>query len=188
MRGATRRQAHPEADCHISIHAPHAGCDSSSQQIVIHPSVFQSTHPMRGATLRRLEVEPADDDFNPRTPCGVRHTSNKGQGGARCDFNPRTPCGVRPEARAYLNGQTNISIHAPHAGCDMFDYDASQDYSVFQSTHPMRGATIDIDDAALVAFDISIHAPHAGCDKMPTRASRRWKLFQSTHPMRGATS
>ena len=55
-------------------------------------------------------------------------------------FNPRTLCGVR---RAYPR---RILVSAK-----------------FQSTHPLRGATIP------VAFDchasiISIHAPLAGCD------------------------
>ena len=34
-------------------------------------------------------------DFNPRTPCGVRHHIQTRQFGI-VDFNPRTPCGVRP--------------------------------------------------------------------------------------------
>ena len=79
-----------------------------------------------------------------------------------------------------------ISIHAPHAGCDIFavrialhlihfnprtpcgvrrcSFALSSPSSSFQSTHPMRGAT-----RLCVAFArllyISIHAPHAGCDR-----------------------
>ena len=56
----------------ISIHAPHAGCDKP--------------------------------DHNDRQ----RHD----------DFNPRTPCGVRPAIGGMKTRFINISIHAPHAGCD----------------------------------------------------------------------
>ena len=55
-------------------------------------------------------------------------------------FNPRTPCGVRRENLIKRKEKT-----------------------IFQSTHPMRGATLGkkiFRDGKL----ISIHAPHAGCD------------------------
>ena len=57
-----------------------------------------------------------------------------------------------------------ISIHAPHAGCDVF--------------HPVRQRVI---------VHISIHAPHAGCDFRGSTGDCRRGGFQSTHPMRGAT-
>ena len=78
---------------------------------------FQSTHPMRGATLLADELRQIIWDFNPRTPCGVR-----------------------------LNGTPVVSLGLP-----------------FQSTHPMRGATVPL-GKWLFRNDISIHAPHAGCD------------------------
>ena len=57
---------------------------------------------------------------------------------------------------------------------------------LFQSTHPMRGAT---GYKMVVGFDvdISIHAPHAGCDPDGTSVALVAYKFQSTHPMRGAT-
>ena len=55
----------------ISIHAPHAGCDL-------------------GFVLELITVQ----DFNPRTPCGVRLLSSYRSRRYR-HFNPRTPCGVR---------------------------------------------------------------------------------------------
>ena len=126
----------------ISIHAPLAGCDrcrglGDQQQVA-----FQSTHPLRGATYQ------ADRD------------SRQGK-----DFNPRTPCGVRPAYLFGLRAERQISIHAPLAGCDsifvivsrstthfnprtpcgvrhgVFDCDFRH-VSAFQSTHPLRGATI----------------------------------------------
>ena len=56
----------------------------------------------------------------------------------------------------------------------------------FQSTLPMRGATIGLSIAAAPAI-ISIHAPHAGSDQAVRPAKSRSAEFQSTLPMRGAT-
>ena len=77
-------------------------------------------------------------------------------------FNPRTPCGVR------LRRKEGAAVCC-----------------IFQSTHPLRGATQDGHGVGL-GRGISIHAPLAGCD--PTRRWRARPLaFQSTHPLRGAT-
>ena len=77
---------------------------------------FQSTHPARGATLRRRPVLPSQaisihapregcdlaylfsrwppGNFNPRTPRGVRLSAPMSTA-LLCHFNPRTPRGVR---------------------------------------------------------------------------------------------
>ena len=57
-----------------------------------------------------------------------------------------------------------ISIHAPREGCDARKLDLTATY-VFQSTHPVRGATLSW--------------------RLSYRTARR---FQSTHPVRGATA
>ena len=146
-------------------------------------------------------------------------------------FNPRTPCGVRQASALPRAGKTYISIHAPLAGCDQHtscfrrvfpNFNPRTPCGVrryahvrlflhekFQSTHPLRGATI-ADIATLVLMKISIHAPLAGCDSGCSSAScfirnfnprtpcgvrlvgtGGYKVvdsFQSTHPLRGATS
>ena len=58
--------------------------------------------------------------------------------------------------------------------------------SRFQSTLPMRGATLFV--AYFLDFVIiSIHTPHAGSD-LKARKPPVWRfIFQSTLPMRGAT-
>ena len=56
---------------------------------------------------------------------------------------------------------------------------------VFQSTLPMRGATIITKRLSLKA-KISIHAPHAGSD-CNEKSCSFYAKFQSTLPMRGAT-
>ena len=61
------------------------------------PSIrtFQSTPPVRGATICRI--------------CS---------GYRPCDFNPRPPCGERREDTLATDREDWISIHAPRAGSD----------------------------------------------------------------------
>ena len=124
------------------------------------------------------------------------------------NFNPRTPCGVRPSERDARLEMLNISIHAPRVGCDcgskcwsrssrdfnprtpcgvrpFFGHQAGI-YGLFQSTHPVWGAT----GARLCHADpgrISIHAPRVGCDLYTLEKVTCPFLFQSTHPVWGAT-
>ena len=58
---------------------------------------------------------------------------------------------------------------------------------LFQSTRPMRGATILADTVSGVR-SVSIHAPHAGRDMDETTDTYLDYVFQSTRPMRGATN
>ena len=58
---------------------------------------------------------------------------------------------------------------------------------VFQSTHPVRGATAQEGESAATATGISIHAPREGCDAEIVGDGLVTKGFQSTHPVRGAT-
>ena len=79
----------------------------------------------------------------------------------------------------------DISIHAPHAGSDLAGYAEEALAEKFQSTLPMRGATlVTVRDCG--ARLISIHAPHAGSD-FAYVLSYSHREFQSTLPMRGAT-
>ena len=56
-----------------------------------------------------------------------------------------------------------ISIHAPLAGCDVAALSVKPVRKIFQSTHPLRGATI-CESITRYTISISIHAPLAGCD------------------------
>ena len=136
----------------ISIHAPREGCDSERTILIFFCYLFQSTHPARGATIQSWlngtmllfqSTHPARgatrcaiigcralENFNPRTPRGVRpisisttsaskrfQSTHPARGatesgsyiGYKKDFNPRTPRGVRqqtlPKSRefAWLN-------------------------------------------------------------------------------------
>ncbi len=127
-------------------------------------AVFQSTHPVRGATRSGHMPPSATRHFNPRTPCGVRPDDPTVWILLQPYFNPRTPCGVRPSAPVAARISARISIHAPRAGCDDEPRSRIMTPRIFQSTHPVRGATLQ-----------GIHATGQA-------------LFQSTHPVRGATA
>ena len=128
---------------------------------------FQSTHPVRGATARRAEHPLHRVYFNPRTPCGVRLEASQKLAAEKLFQSthpvrgatavaerevvehrisihaPRAGCdAVGANGRARRNA---ISIHAPRAGCDWLWYESqSQSIEIFQSTHPVRGATANM--------------------------------------------
>ena len=167
---------------------------------------FQSTHPLRGATLRpkRKLIAEGISIHAPLAGCDnllSNHRARGGisihaplagcdkgratQGGQILDFNPRTPCGVRLYRHIFYNFCLS-----------------------FQSTHPLRGATVK-QKIIFFKIRISIHAPLAGCDylrllllfrsydfnpRTPCGVRREHIIyhahaerFQSTHPLRGAT-
>ena len=229
VRGATRDQEasppsggfNPRAPCGarhrlpsgerqnggVSIHAPRAGRDSMHElspssvkgfnpraPCGARPSIpffsaaslaFQSTRPVRGATSSVFIVSAKYPSFNPRAPCGARRDL--------------------PIAAPFDN---LVSIHAPHAGRDGLQAHSLVASSMFQSTRPMRGATLQLrpphhhsrvsihaphagrDRQSPIAADgrqVSIHAPHAGRDQRGMEESVIDITFQSTRPMRGAT-
>ena len=126
----------------ISIHTPHAGSDFGIDRI-----------------------GPAEDDFNPHSPCGERLVCHQFGKAAR-----------RFQSTLPMRGATGRTTHTYRKP------------SVFQSTLPMRGATITsgIPRADVVHFNphspcgerrkcreyvsklgpISIHTPHAGSDSL----------------------
>ena len=72
VRGATVLDDVAAQESHVSIHAPHAGRDLVKA--------------LRGFRCRC---------FNPRAPCGARHTEPSDRT-VMAGFNPRAPCGARP--------------------------------------------------------------------------------------------
>ena len=148
---------------------------------------FQSTHPLRGATgIGNQRPDRVGISIHaPLAGCDRReHPASPVHG----YFNPRTPCGVRPSCRVETcGGFVVISIHAPLAGCDLLNSALMSSFSnfnprtpcgvrlscndtlrsprIFQSTHPLRGATIHFFGQNGDSF-ISIHAPLAGCDSI----------------------
>ena len=93
-----------------------------------------------GVRPSRIKHDARNTNFNPRTPCGVRLNALKSIMDF-FDFNPRTPCGVRQKKAPPTYYQISISIHAPLAGCDITNGLRRTKNAIFQSTHPLRGAT-----------------------------------------------
>ena len=139
MRGATYSWPEWRALRLISIHAPHAGRDSSGQCAAGTAVQFQSTRPMRGATCAgwngllglviSIHAPHAGRDGASREPAAISaisiHAPHAGRdlflarvAGAPADFNPRAPCGARRTPPLLRRSFWGISIHAPHAGRD----------------------------------------------------------------------
>ena len=130
----------------ISIHAPLAGCDVLVGVGLLVGRI--SIHaPLAGCDWVTKSILIYRKYFNPRTPCGVRRLQARRSADLAEDFNPRTPCGVRP------------------GGIDDLVF-----LWIFQSTHPLRGATVPRLSAQELRR-ISIHAPLAGCDRITAFAS-----------------
>ena len=123
--------------------------------------MFQSTHPTRGATGVCIFAKCAVRSFNPRTPHGVR--LNKGG----IIYNKEWFQSTHPTRGATfvslgLFRYHEVSIHAPHTGCD---------YSVLCFTFvisvsihaPHTGCDLRV-FKKLDCIAVSIHAPHTGCD------------------------
>ena len=147
----------------ISIHAPLAGCDrlyglSKICEGNFNPRTPCGVRPRQGRAYQDhgyfnprtpCGVRPSSMHsacavlhFNPRTPCGVRLVGQKSESLYIDDFNPRTPCGVRQAMRGVMRFADAISIHAPLAGCDFLRRLSANGSVGFQSTHPLRGATV----------------------------------------------
>ena len=167
----------------ISIHAPLAGCDllrrapMSTRTISIHA-------PLAGCDFVMILTEAALADFNPRTPCGVRHAMERERCGGQAFQSTHPLRGATARTQIERSG-THISIHAPLAGCDVCpaaERTTAENFNprtpcgvrlpcrlklhavkLFQSTHPLRGAT-GADEVVAQGVFISIHAPLAGCD------------------------
>ena len=202
VRGATNACAFCDNECKISIHAPRAGSDPELKllhhiaNISIHAPragsddvcaiihriqyQFQSTLPVRGATIR-IVSGPLIGKISIHAPRAGSDTLTPEATIEPTDFNPRSPCGERR--------------------------DAAQEHEVemlFQSTLPVRGATKDppCGNARSVYFNprspcgerpvagrrwmgrrnISIHAPRAGSDSRPSCCRYRQWHFNPRSP------
>ena len=98
----------------ISIHAPLAGCDNEANATFAKQNI--SIHaPLAGCDKKQKDKDRNNKNFNPRTPCGVRHHPSKD----------------RPK-------DAEISIHAPLAGCDL-DQPQKYQYQPISIHAPLAG-------------------------------------------------
>ena len=149
--------------------------------------MFQSTHPVWGATTSFSCMSNCRLCFNPRTPCGVRHAL----------------------ALSMPHFCTRFQSTHPVWGATRRAEGKFPMADKFQSTHPVWGATVssmyswptksgfnprtpcgvrhDRPQKRHEACPVSIHAPRVGCDKNSVAYIQSWSKFQSTHPVWGAT-
>ena len=120
-------------------------------------AVFQSTHPVRGATH---DGNAKDIRFSISI-----HAPREG-----CDHDGNAK-GIR----------FSISIHAPREGCDLLTPPILPAVTIFQSTHPVRGATFIVTVGG-VCLIISIHAPREGCDTRSALVDHQFPNFNPRTP------
>ena len=145
----------------ISIHTPLAGSDAALRKCW-RSLIFQSTLPLRGATRPDNWTIWPTGYFNPHSPCGERRGHARHQRHPR-HFNPHSPCGERQE-----------------------DLENFRQLLEFQSTLPLRGATLKRFNASSINKYFN---PHSPCGERPATVTLFFPdtLFQSTLPLRGAT-
>ena len=208
LRGATGRKRYvPSAVSVFQSTHPLRGATNGCGHGLSCPAGFQSTHPLRGATDPAHAAD-CNKKISIHAPLAGCDRSARSTETRMDDFNPRTPCGVRlMHGRALLEMNEFQSTH-PLRGATATVAQHPAGTSTFQSTHPLRGATQE-NRRALRHLPISIHAPLAGCDfaivlvlryflhfnpRTPCGVRHGLRLgarkgfeFQSTHPLRGAT-
>ena len=146
----------------VSIHEPREGCDCTPPCQACPYPCFNSRTP-GGVRPRGVRAAWPLGGFNSRTPGGVRpllmlgvsillmfQFTHPGRGAtwvgdiwtlSRESFNSRTPGGVRQQRQHVWRHYERVSIHAPREGCDSEILILDDQPSMFQFTHPGRGAT-----------------------------------------------
>jgi len=211
----------------ISIHSPRAGRDAgchqqlqafrdfnplspcgerrrTSRTTALH-SLFQSTLPVRGETMCKLDLEELyrisihspragrdtrtmlgrskDCQFQSTLPVRGETSAGLFFSSVLPNFNPLSPCGER------LTKATKRSIPAyfnPLSPCGerlrpLFEFTPLE---VFQSTLPVRGET-DADEGISRVRPISIHSPRAGRDQQRKRRCLKMTWISIHSPRAG---
>ena len=170
----------------ISIHAPLAGSDYSQgagrlqsdnfnprspcgerqDSQVVPPSIvgFQSTLPLRGATIAVRLICRYLIYFNPRSPCGERPSASRSSL-INIVFQSTLPLRGATNASCGFAENSRISIHAPLAGSDLSSCISDSRLHNFNPRSPC-GERPMTTDAECLLYNISIHAPLAGSDHL----------------------
>ena len=177
-----------EGGFYISIHAPLAGRDRLLSLSISTGETFQSTRPLRGATVvQQRHVPHLVCHFNPRAPCGARQRVTVTVPAAAGISNHAPLAGRDRPALQHRLGDARISIHAPLAGRDG-RVSGGVDQREHISIHaPLAGRDHQRRPGEQEPA-ISIHAPLAGRDSGAVTLGAPLQRFQSTRPLRGATS
>ena len=125
--------------------------------------LFQSTLPLRRATLACCLMV-LSDVFQSTLPLrGATGQVQRASANGREHISIHTPLAGSDLETGFVILRILISIHTPLAGSDLSTFVYRPPFLIFQSTLPLRGATV------------VMHPAHAA------------RIFQSTLPLRGAT-
>ena len=172
------------------------------------PGAFQSTRPLRGATVEPKAVTASKLAFQPTRPLrGATRWSTAPK--AKAVFQPTRPLRGATITSILIQSWYNISTHAPLAGRDKVFGDSSGQPVEFQPTRPLRGATTHQNFIAIVSSNFNPRAPCGARREwyLPRYDRRNFnprapcgarlkddgtmdfaELFQPTRPLRGATT
>jgi len=190
----------------VSIRAPRAGGDFSSDRAMFDTVMFQSAPPVREAMIALDDAQVArlvsirapraggdhvptlprshSTSFNPRPPCGGRWgMMRSGVCSVRFQSAPPVRGAMGYDAEWCVLGA--VSIRAPRAGGDQVTPASSIPTARFQSAPPVRGA-MRLEKISLECFCVSIRAPRAGGDRCWSALVLVDQRFQSAPPVRGA--
>ena len=144
--------------------------------------------PLAGRDVKAIVILRRTEDISIHAPLAGRDLAECGRGKEGAYFNPRAPCGARPRRhRGQPHGGHAISIHAPLAGRDA---PAAHDLAAahqFQSTRPLRGATMVSLSIFQLTFQFQSTRPLRGATWHTFGLLSFHPTFQSTRPLRGAT-
>ena len=120
----------------------------------------------------------------PRVGCDINDISKTT---SNTNFNPRTPCGVRPWTDSLpVSGQQIFQSTHPVWGATI-NRSTRRIRQRFQSTHPVWGATAMCIYSLIPSIDFNPRTP-CGVRPLGFISSFSHISFQSTHPVWGATS
>ncbi len=169
----------------VSIHAPRAGRDLIQTFLAV-VRLLVSIHAPRAGRDHRADLHgKAGQRFNPRAPCGARHSGShrqlktpkfqstrpvRGATGASLAFsatssrfNPRAPCGARPSVRILTRSSCRFNPRAP-CGARLICR-VKQNKCSGVSIHAPRAGRDGVRGWGWEGLDpVSIHAPRAGRD------------------------
>ena len=147
----------------ISIHAPRAGGDDRGGAGKRLYERFQSTPPVRGATFLTRHTS-QEQKFQSTPPVRGATGDHPRRRSRRHRISIHAPRAGGDAGREGVSRHApDISIHAPRAGGDTRSTRSQRSAARFQSTSPVRGATLRINPLYYI-LAISIHAPRAGGD------------------------
>ena len=125
----------------ISIHAPREGSDRPTGAAISGPARFQSTLPVRGATAQVVRIINDYRRFQSTLP--VRGATQPNiYAREQSDISIHAPREGSDKSHGTPPSGQAISIHAPREGSDDEWETIGYTWSQFQSTLPVRGATV----------------------------------------------